>query len=67
MFVEGSINGKFAKNVMSHIDATHNFIFEGEAKILGLKLQKDVGLMKAVNSEVLPKTRVANHVLVLGT
>ncbi|VVA38795.1 PREDICTED: gag-asp_proteas domain-containing [Prunus dulcis] len=68
MFVEGSINGKVAKNVMSHTSVTHNFISEDEAKILGLKLQKDMGRKKAVNSEVLPKTRVANHVQVkLGT
>lgn len=64
MFVKGSINGKVAKNVMSHTSATHNFISKDEAKILGLKLQKDVGRMKAVNSEVLPKTRVANLVQV---
>ncbi|KAL6284438.1 hypothetical protein ACE6H2_015367 [Prunus campanulata] len=47
MFVEGSINGKVAKNVMSHTSATHNFISKGEAKILGLKMYEN-GELKSV-------------------
>ena len=36
---------------MINTSATHNFVLEAEAKNLGLKLKKDVGLMKAVNSK----------------
>ena len=56
MFVDATLNGKPAKSVMIDTSATHNFDSEVEAKCLGLKLEKDVGCMKAINSKVLTTT-----------
>ena len=53
MFVDATLNGKRTKSVMIDTSTTHNFVFEVETKCLGLKLEKDVGRMKAVNSKVL--------------
>ena len=64
MFVDAAINGKPAKSVMIDTGATHNFISELEAKRLGLKLEKDAGRMKAVNSKALATTGVAKGVKV---
>ncbi|KAJ7957699.1 Retrovirus-related Pol polyprotein from transposon gypsy [Quillaja saponaria] len=48
--------------------ATHNFVSEAEAKKLGLKLEKDSGWMKVVNSKSLPTAGQAKQVSVkLGT
>ncbi|XP_062103538.1 uncharacterized protein LOC133814616 [Humulus lupulus] len=62
MFVDATINNKPAKSVMIDTGTTHNFISELEAKRLGLKLEKDVGHMKAVNSKALATTRVAKGI-----
>ena len=51
MFIDATLNKKPTKSVMINTSATHNFVLEAEAKNLGLKLKKDVGLMKAVNSK----------------
>ena len=59
MFIDATLNGKPVKSVMIDIGATHNFVFEVEAKRLGLKLEKDVGRMKAVNSKALATTGLA--------
>ena len=68
MFIDASLNGKAAKSVMIDTGATHNFISEAEAKRLGLKLQKDAGRMKAVNSKALPTAGLAKQVRVqMGT
>ncbi|XP_062021178.1 uncharacterized protein LOC133737687 [Rosa rugosa] len=62
MFVDGSINGKIAKSVMVDTGATHNFVSETEARRLGLKLEKDVGCIKAVNSKASPTTGLSRGV-----
>ena len=62
MFVDAILNGKPAKSVMIDTGATYNFISEVEAKRLGLKLEKDVGRMKAVNSKALATTWLAKQV-----
>ena len=49
MFVDVTLNGKPSKSVMIDTSATHNFVSEVEAKCLGLKLEKDVGRIKAIN------------------
>lgn len=54
MFVDASINGKVAKSMMIDTGANNNFISEAEAGRLQLKIEKDVGQMKAVNSKALP-------------
>ena len=59
MFVDAILNGKPVKSVMIDTGATHNFVFEVEAKYLELKLEKDVGCMKAVNSKALATTGLA--------
>ena len=56
MFVDATLNGKPTKSVMINTGATHNFVYDIEAKRLGLKLEKDVGRMKAVNSKALVTT-----------
>lgn len=53
MFLDANINGKVAKSVMIDTGTTHNFVSETEAGRLGLKIEKDVGHMKAVNSMAL--------------
>ena len=55
IFVDATLNGKPVKNVIIDTGTTHNFVSKVEAKRLGLKLEKDVGRMKAVNSKALPK------------
>ena len=68
MFIDASLNGKATKSVMVDTGATYNFISEAEAKRLGLKLQKDAGRMKAVNSKALPTAGLAKQVCVrMGT
>ncbi|WP_265645587.1 retropepsin-like aspartic protease, partial [Escherichia coli] len=68
MFIDAAINGKAAKSVMIDTGATHNFISVMEARRLGLKLDKDPGRMKAVNSKALATTGVAKQVRVkIGT
>ena len=68
MFVDATIHGKVAKSVMIDTGATHNFVSELEAKRLGLKIEKDVGRMKAVNSKALATAGVAKSVSVkIGT
>ena len=68
MFVDATLNGKPTKSVMIDIGATHNFVFEVETKHLGLKLEKDVGHMKVINSKALATTRLAKQVCVkIGT
>ncbi|KAJ7957579.1 Transposon Ty3-G Gag-Pol polyprotein [Quillaja saponaria] len=68
MFVKGHLGGKPATSVMLDTGATHNFVSEAEAKKLGLKLEKDSGRMKAVNSKSLPTAGQAKQVSVkLGT
>ncbi|XP_062107132.1 uncharacterized protein LOC133818349 [Humulus lupulus] len=64
MFVDATINDKPNKSVMIDTGATYNFFSELEAKRLGLKLEKDVGRMKAVNSKALATTGVAKGVKV---
>ncbi|XP_068658021.1 uncharacterized protein [Aristolochia californica] len=61
MYIDVCLNGK---NTRAMIDtgATHNFISGEEAKRLGLKLEKDVSKMKAVNSEAKPVIGVARSI-----
>ena len=68
MFVDATLNRKVANSVMIDIGATHNFVSKIEVKHLGLKLDKDVGLMKAVNLKALATTVLAKQVRVkIGT
>ena len=59
MFVDAVLNWKLAKSVMIDTGTTDNFVSEVKAKCLGLKLEKDVGCMKAVNSKALATTGLA--------
>lgn len=51
MFFDAVINGKVAKSMIVDIGAIHNFCLENEARRLSLKLHKNMGKMKAVNSK----------------
>ncbi|KAJ7970763.1 Gag-asp_proteas domain-containing protein [Quillaja saponaria] len=64
MFVKGHLGGKPATSVMLGTGATHNFVSEAEAKKLGLKLEKDSGRIKPVNSKSLPIAGQAKQVSV---
>lgn len=44
---------------MLNIRATHNFVLEDETKHVGLKANREGGVMKAVNSPVEPITSIA--------
>ncbi|XP_068644858.1 uncharacterized protein [Aristolochia californica] len=61
MYIDVCLNDK---NTQAMIDtgATHNFISREEAKRLGLKLEKDVCRMKAVNSKAKPVIGVAKGI-----
>ena len=48
---------------MMDIDATYNLIFKGEPKKLSLKLEKDLGWMKAINSKAFTIMGVVKQVL----
>ena len=63
MYVKGHITSKVATSIMVDIGATYNFIFEGEAKKLGLKLEKDSSHMKAINFKAFTTTRVVKQVI----
>ena len=68
MLVDATLNWKPAKNIMIDTSVTHNFVSKVDAKHLGLKLEKDVGCMKMVNSKALATTRLAKQVRVkIGT
>ena len=62
LYVDALNNGIMAKSVMVDTGATHNFISASEAKRLGLKLEEDVGRMKAVNSKALPTSGLAKQI-----
>lgn len=64
MFMDANINGKVAKSVMIHTGTTHNFVSEAEAGRMGLKIEKDVGCMKAVNSKALPTLSLSRGVAI---
>ena len=64
MYIKGHIAGRIATSIMVNMGATHNFISEGEAKKLSLKLEKDSGRMKAINSKAFTTAGVAKQVLV---
>ena len=64
MFVDAILNRMPVKSVIIDTGATHNFILEVEAKCIGLKLEKDVGCMKAVNSKTLATSGLAKQVRV---
>ena len=53
MYMSASINGQAVRALLD-TGATHNFISEDEAKRLGLKVTKEGGTMKAVNSLTKP-------------
>ena len=64
MYMKGHISGKVTTSIIMDTGATHNFIFEGEAKKLGLKLEKDLGRMKVVNFKAFTTVGVAKQVMV---
>ena len=53
IYVSASTNGH-AICMLLDTEAMHNFIFEDKAKSLGLKVTKEKGNMKAVNSPAKP-------------
>ncbi|XP_021753565.1 uncharacterized protein LOC110718935 [Chenopodium quinoa] len=61
MYVEVLVNGRRG-NAMIDTGATHNFISQGEARRLGLKLIQEGGSMKAVNSAAKPVHGVARNI-----
>ncbi|XP_043717547.1 uncharacterized protein LOC122665462 [Telopea speciosissima] len=67
MYVEVHINGKPSR-AMVDTGATHNFVSMEEAKKLGLKVSKEGGWLKAVNSQARPIEGVARGVeMSIGT
>lgn len=62
MFIDAVINSKLAKGTLVDSGATHNFIFEQEARHLEWKIEIDSGKMKATNSEALPIVRESKRV-----
>ena len=62
--MNGHITGKVASSIMVDTNATHNFISEGEVNKLGLKLEKDLGRIKAVNFKTFTTMRMAKQVMV---
>ena len=67
MYVSTSINGHPVRALLD-TGAMHNFISENEAKRLGLKVTKERGTMKAVNSPAKPIAGTTQGVCVtLGT
>ena len=67
MYVSASINGQVVRALLD-TEATHNFIFEDEAKRLGLKMTKEGSIMKAINSSAKPIAGTTQGVHVtLGT
>ncbi|XP_074297778.1 UBA domain-containing protein Mud1-like [Silene latifolia] len=63
MYVEISINGKSTR-AMIDTGASHNFVTPDEAKRLGMKLNRESGSMKAVNSSAKPIQGVAKEVAI---
>ena len=63
MYVNATVNGQAVRALLD-TGATHNFISEKEAKRLGLKVTKDGGTMKAVNSPAKPIAGTAQGVRV---
>ena len=61
MYVEAQVNGMPAK-AMIDTGATHNFVSEGVARRLKLKISTESGLLKAVNSASKPSQGVARGV-----
>ena len=61
MYVEAQVNGMPAK-AMIDTGATHNFVSEGEARRLKLKISTEAGWLKAVNSAAKPSQGVARGV-----
>lgn len=67
LYVEAHVNGHLAKALID-TGATHNFVSTEVAKRLGLKLSKEKGWLKAVNSQAKPIEGVARNVKIkLGT
>ena len=64
MYVKGHIASKGAMSIMMDTSTTHNFISEGEARKLGLKLEKDSGHMKVVNSKAFTTMGMVKQVTV---
>lgn len=53
MYVSVTVNGHAVRALLD-IKVTHNFISEDKAKRLGLKMTKERGTIKAVNSPAKP-------------
>lgn len=53
------IDGKVAKSMMVDADATYNFYSKNKTIILSLKLRRDMGQMKVINSKSLPALGLA--------
>ena len=64
MYVSVSINGQVVRALLD-TRATHNFISEDEAKCLSLKVTKERGTMKAINSPAKPIAGTARGVRVI--
>ncbi|XP_074297867.1 uncharacterized protein LOC141628659 [Silene latifolia] len=63
MYVEVRIN-KISTRAMIDMGASHNFVTPDEAKRLGMKLNREGGSMKAVNSNAKPIQSVAKDVAI---
>ncbi|KAJ0103350.1 hypothetical protein Patl1_04640 [Pistacia atlantica] len=61
MYLDARVNGKRAK-VTVDTRTTHNFTRTGEAKRLGLKLEREQGRLKIVHSEAIPVDGIAHGV-----
>ena len=64
MYVKGHIAKKVAITIMVDTGATHNSISKGEAKKLGLKLEKDSSHMKIVNSKAFTTIGMVKQVMI---
>lgn len=67
IYVSVTVNGHVVRALLD-IKTTNNFILEDEAKHLGLKMTKEKGTIKAINSHAKPIAGTAQGVYVtLGT
>ena len=61
MYVDFTVKGKLIRTLID-TRAAHNFMMNNVAARLGLKVEKDVGKMKTVNTQARKMTGIAREV-----